>query len=47
MANRIPDARWELFRTCRHMCFAEDNDRYAALLKEWMDAHDQAPCLPA
>ena len=36
MLDRIPHARWELFRTCRHMCFVEDNDRYVALLREWM-----------
>lgn len=36
MYDRIPHARWELFRTCRHMCFAEDTPRYMALLKEWM-----------
>lgn len=35
MYDRIPNARWELFRTCRHMCFAEDNERYIELLKEW------------
>jgi len=38
MYDRIPGARWELFRTCRHMCFAEDTGRYKALLKEWMEA---------
>ena len=37
MYDRIPNARWELFRDCRHMCFAEDTPRYAAILKEWMN----------
>jgi len=40
MADAIPDARWELFRNCRHMCFVEDNARYKGLLKNWMEAHD-------
>ena len=40
MYDRIPNAEWELFRTCRHMCFVEDNDRYVALLKEWLNRYD-------
>lgn len=37
MYDRIPNARWELFRDCRHMCFAEDTERYIALLKQWLN----------
>ncbi|MGN0170859.1 MAG: proline iminopeptidase [Lachnospiraceae bacterium] len=40
MYDKIPNSRWELFRTCRHMCFVEDNERYVALLKEWLNAND-------
>ena len=40
MADGIPDARWELFVGCRHMCFVEDTPRYLALMQEWLDAHD-------
>ena len=40
MYDRIPNAEWELFRTCRHMCFVEDNDRYVELLKDWLNRHD-------
>ncbi|MDO4312155.1 MAG: proline iminopeptidase-family hydrolase [Eubacteriales bacterium] len=40
MYDRIPNARWELFRTCRHMCFVEDNEGYIELLKEWLNQHD-------
>ena len=40
MFDRIPNARWELFRTCRHSCYVEDLPRYSALLKEWMDQYD-------
>ena len=40
MYDHIPNARWELFRDCRHMCFVEDTPRYTALLREWMNAHD-------
>ncbi len=38
MYDRIPRARWELFRDCRHMCFAEDTERYVRVLKDWMNA---------
>lgn len=37
MYDRIPNARWELFRDCRHMCFVEDTERYIAVLKQWMN----------
>ncbi len=37
MHDAIPGSRWELFRDCRHMSFAEDNDGYCALLREWMN----------
>lgn len=40
MADRIPGARWELFRTARHSCYLEDTPRYTALLREWLNAHD-------
>ena len=40
MYDRIPNAKWELFRTCRHMCFVEDNDKYVELMKEWLNAND-------
>ena len=40
MYDRIPNAEWELFRTCRHMCFVEDNDRYVELMKEWLNRYD-------
>lgn len=40
MYDRIPNSQWELFRTCRHMCFVEDNDRYVELMKEWLNAND-------
>lgn len=40
MYDRIPDSRWELFRTCRHMCFVEDNDKYVELMKDWLNQKD-------
>lgn len=40
MYDRIPNSEWELFRTCRHMCFVEENDRYVELMKEWLNKHD-------
>lgn len=40
MYDRIPNARWELFRTCRHMCFVEDTEKYIAILKDWLNQND-------
>ena len=40
MYDRIPNSEWELFRTCRHMCFVEDNDHYVEVLKKWMNKID-------
>lgn len=36
MFDLIPNARWELFQNCRHMCFAEDTERYIQILKSWL-----------
>nr|WP_317282233.1 proline iminopeptidase-family hydrolase [uncultured Sellimonas sp.] len=38
--DNIPNARWEMFDSCRHMCFVEDNDKYCKLLNEWMEEND-------
>ena len=40
MYDRIPNSAWELFSTCRHMCFVEDNDHYVEVLKKWMNKND-------
>lgn len=40
MYDRIPNARWELFRTCRHMCFVENTEKYIAILKDWLSQND-------
>ena len=40
MYDRIPNARWELFRTCRHMCFVENTEKYIAILKDWLNQND-------
>lgn len=37
MYDRIPNAKWELFDGCRHMCFVEENKKYIQLLTRWMD----------
>lgn len=39
--SRIPESRWELFRTCRHMCFVEENEQYIKMLKDWLNANDR------
>ena len=36
MYDRIPDAVWELFEGARHMCFAEQNDKYCEMLQKWL-----------
>ena len=36
MYDRIPDAEWELFDGARHMCFAEQNDKYCEMLEKWL-----------
>ena len=40
MFDRIPNARWELFEGCRHMCFVDDTPRYLGLMAEWLAEHD-------
>lgn len=36
MYDNIPHAKWELFDGARHMCFAEQNDKYCNLLTKWL-----------
>lgn len=38
MYDRIPQARWELFDGCRHMCFAEDTEHYCSIVNEFIDS---------
>lgn len=45
MYDRIPNARWELFDGCRHMCFVEDNENYIRLLTEWLDQTEKNGCV--
>ena len=45
MYDRIPNARWELFDGCRHMCFVEDNEKYIRLLTEWLDQIEKNGCV--
>ncbi len=40
MYDNIPNARWELFRNCRHSCYVEETDKYIELLKEWLNANE-------
>lgn len=40
MTDHIPNAKWELFRTCRHMCFVEDTRHYMDVLKKFMNDND-------
>jgi len=36
MYDNLRDARWELFSDCRHMCFADDTERYLRVMREWL-----------
>lgn len=40
MTDHIPNAKWELFRTCRHMCYVEDTRHYMDVLKKFMNDND-------
>lgn len=40
MYDGIENARWELFAGCRHMSFAQENERYMNLLCDWLDSND-------
>lgn len=40
MYDEIPDSEWQLFRYSRHMAFAEENERYVEVLKDWLNRHD-------
>lgn len=39
--DEIPDCTWELFAHSRHMAFAEENERYIYVLRNWMNQHDE------
>lgn len=40
MHDEIKGSRWELFRYSRHMAYAEENEKYIALLREWLNEHN-------
>lgn len=40
MLREVPDARWELFVHSRHMAFAEERDKYIAVLRDWLNDHE-------
>ena len=40
MYDNIPDSKWELFQFSRHMCFVEENEKYIALVKQWLNEKD-------
>lgn len=40
MFDHLPNAKWEMFDNCRHMCFVEDNEKYCQLLTKWLNEHD-------
>lgn len=42
MYDAIRDAEWHLFDGARHMCFAEQNEKYCRLLADFMSKHEQA-----
>lgn len=40
MADRLPNARWELFADSRHMPFVEEKEKYMNVLLDWLSRHD-------
>lgn len=40
MADGIPNAQWELFRTSRHCLYVEETDRYMNRLIQWLNETD-------
>ena len=40
MYDRIPDAHWELFEGCRHMCFVDDHAKYCTVVEKWLREND-------
>ena len=41
MLDALPHSQWELMEKCRHMCFADDNPKYVAIMRNWLEKHDQ------
>lgn len=40
MYDAIPDAEWELFPYSRHMCFADEEQKYKEVLLKFLHKHD-------
>jgi len=40
MFDAIPNAKWELFRYSRHMCFVDEEELYEKVLMEWLNQND-------
>lgn len=40
MADRLPNAKWELFASSRHMPFVEEKEKYMQVLKDWLKSQD-------
>ena len=38
--DQIDGSRWELFDGARHMCFAEQNERYISMLADFLKSID-------
>lgn len=41
MFDNIPQSQWELFDGARHMCFAEQNEHYCKVLKQWLLSNEK------
>lgn len=38
--DHLPNAEWELFQYSRHMCYADETEKYARVIMKWMNCHD-------
>lgn len=40
MYDNLPNAKWELFFNCGHMPYVQENEKYRALLTNWLKEND-------
>lgn len=38
--DHLPNAEWELFQYSRHSCYADETEKYADVIIDWMNRHD-------
>ena len=41
MYDALPDAKWELLAGAKHMCFADQTQRYIRIVDSWLEEHEK------